>query len=374
MSNTENRLKLIMKTSVTGIVVNAVLAVFKMIVGGIAGSIAIVLDGVNNLSDAASSLITIVGTALAAKPADRKHPFGYGRMEYLSSFIISAIVLYAGITSAIESVKKIISPEPPDYSTVALIIIAVAVVAKLALALYTGRMGKRTNSDSLVASGKEAILDVAVSLSTLIAAFIFIIWGVSIEAWLGAVISLIIIKAGVELLSETVSKILGEPAEIGLAISVKNTIKLVPGVKGAYDLVMNNYGPDFYMASVHIEGDEKMTAAELDRLTRDITDAVMKAHSVYLTAIGIYSKNSADSAMVAMRERINSIALSKEYVLATHGFYVDFEKKQLRFDLVISLDAKNRRAVYNDTIAAIKEVYPDYEYTVGFDLDFNELR
>ena len=373
MDNQLSRLKVIMRTSVIGIIANAVMAGMKMVVGAISGSIAIVLDGVNNLSDAASSLITILGAALAGKPADRKHPFGYGRMEYLSSLIISAIVLYAGITSMIESVKKIITPEASDYSAITLIILVIAVIFKLLLALYTQRMGRVTKSDALVASGKEAILDVLVSVATLVAAFIFILTGLSLEAWLGAVIAVIIIKAGVELLLETVSKILGQSAEVELAVAIKKTASEHPYVHGAYDLVMNNYGPEFYMASIHVEVDENLTAAEIDKMIRDITDTVLKEHSVYLSAISVYAKNKSDKVKLEMEEKINGIALSEKYVIATHGFYVDFEKKILRFDLVVSLDAPDRKKVYNDTILKIKELYPDFEYAVGFDLDFNEL-
>ena len=373
MDNQLSRLKVIMRTSVIGIIANAVMAGMKMVVGAISGSIAIVLDGVNNLSDAASSLITILGAALAGKPADRKHPFGYGRMEYLSSLIISAIVLYAGITSMIESVKKIITPEASDYSAITLIILVIAVIFKLLLALYTQRMGRVTKSDALVASGKEAILDVLVSVATLVAAFIFILTGLSLEAWLGAVIAVIIIKAGVELLLETVSKILGQSAEVELAVAIKKTASEHPYVHGAYDLVMNNYGPEFYMASIHVEVDENLTAAEIDKMIRDITDTVLKEHSVYLSAISVYAKNKSDKVKLEMEEKINGIALSEKYVIATHGFYVDFEKKIMRFDLVVSLDAPDRKKVYNDTILKIKELYPDFEYAVGFDLDFNEL-
>ena len=369
-----DRLKIIMRTSIIGIIGNALLAAVKMIIGAISGSIAIVLDGINNLADAASSMITIIGAALAGKPADRKHPFGYGRMEYLSSLVISAIVLYAGISSLVESVKKIITPEASDYSALTLIIVAVAVVGKLALALYTGHMGRQTKSDALVASGKEAILDVMVSVATLVAALIFVITGIGLEAWLGALISLVIIKAGAELLLETISKILGQPAEIELAIAIKDTIKANPLVNGAYDLVMNNYGPEFYMASVHVEVDENLNAVAIDRLTRELTDEVLRKHGVYLAAIGIYARNTSDIRAAGMKDEINKLVLSREYVIATHGFYVDFDKKQLRFDLVISLDAPDRRKVYNEAIEAVKAVYPDFAYSVGFDMDFNELK
>lgn len=370
----DNRVKLIMRTSVLGIFVNVLLAVFKLVLGTIAGAISIVSDGINNLSDAAGSIITIVGTALAAKPADKKHPFGYGRMEYLTSLVISGIVMYAGITTAIEGIKKIISPEESDYASLTLIIIAIAVVVKLILALYTQRVGKKANSDSLIASGKEAILDVMVSLSTLVAAFIFIFFGISLEAYLCVIISAIIIKTGVELLSETVSKILGEPGEVQLAIDVKKTIAEFPEVNGAFDLVINDYGPGYYLASVHTEVDEKMTADKLDKLSRDIADRVLKEHSVVLSAIGFYSKNRSDERVIEMEKTIRDIVLSKEYIKGMHGFYVDFDSRKIRFDLVVSLDAADRRKTYGVALEAVKANYPEYDIAAGFDMDFNEIK
>ncbi len=371
--DTGSRMKMIMRTSVVGIGVNVFLALFKVIVGTLANSIAIVLDGVNNFADAGSSLITIVGTALAGKPADKKHPFGYGRIEYLTALIISGLVLYAGVTSFTESVSAIIHPEEADYTTLTLGIVAVAIVMKFSLALFTQKMGKKTNSDALIASGKDALLDVLLSASTLAAAAVFIIWGIKIEAYVGVLISVIIIKSGVELLRETLSKIIGEPAEVQLVIDLKKTIAGFEEVRGVYDLVMNDYGPELYMASVHIEVKDTLTAKEIDDLTRSITGEVLNKHGVILTAIGLYSANTADAEIRKMQEDITSRALSFEHINALHGFYVNRQERRIHFDLVVSLDAKDRREVYEKTLEAIGEAYPDYEFITAMDMDFNEL-
>ena len=372
--NSKSRMKLIMRTSIIGIAVNAFLAVFKVIVGTLANSIAVVLDGVNNFADAGSSLITIIGTALAGKPADKKHPFGYGRIEYLTALIISGLVVYAGVTSLTEAISAIIHPEEPDYSMLSLIIIGVAVVVKLGLALFTQKMGKKANSDSLIASGKEAILDVTVSTATLAAAIIFKIWGVAIEAYIGAVISLIIIKSGIDLLGETLSKIIGEPAEIQMVVDVKKTIAGFEGVRGVYDLVMNNYGPELYMASVHIEIPDTFTAGEIDDLTRKITSEVLNRHGVILTAIGLYSANTKDEYICQMQKEIIEEALSHKYIKALHGFYVNEEDRRIHFDLVVSLDAKDRQAAYEEALEAVKDIYPEYTFITAMDMDYNELK
>ena len=367
-----SRDRIIVRTSITGIAANVLLAAFKAVVGAISGSIAIVLDAVNNISDAASSLITIIGTKLASREPDKKHPFGYGRVEYLSAMIISVIVLYAGITSLVESVKKIIEPETPDYSAVTLIIVAAAVLVKIFLGRYVKKTGERVNSDSLINSGKDAVLDSVISASTLVAAVIFLLTGLSLEAWLGAVISVIIIKSGIEMLRETLSEILGERADISLAKEIKKTVLSFPEVSGAYDLVLHNYGPDNYNGSIHIEVPDTLSAAELDELIRAVTTKVYLEQNVILTAIGVYSLNTKDEKAVGMRNEISSLVLSKEHVLQMHGFYVNEEKKTIRFDVIVSFDAKDRRAVYDEICSEVAALYPDYSLEIVLDTDFSE--
>lgn len=367
------REKAIIRTSLVGVGANVLLAALKAVVGLLSHSIAVVLDAVNNLSDAASSLITIIGAKLAGKEADRKHPFGYGRVEYLSAMIISVIVLYAGITSFTESVKKIITPEEDlQYSWITLAVIAVAVVVKIVLGTYVKGKGEQLNSDALVNSGEDARLDAVISASTLVAAGIFMLWHISVEAWLGAVISLVIIKSGVEMLRDTLSKILGERADISLAREIKDTVCSFPEVSGAYDLVLNDYGPDTYNGSVHIEVPDTCSANELDELIRKISETVYMKHRVILTAVGVYSVNTRDAHVQQMREWVRECVFSHAHVLQMHGFYVNEEKKTLRFDVVVSFDAPDRRAVYAQVVRDVQALYPDYTLTVSMDTDFTE--
>ena len=370
--NGQAREKTIIKTSLIGIIANVFLAAFKAVVGLMSNSIAIVLDAVNNISDAGSSLITIVGTKLAGKEPDKKHPFGYGRIEYLSAMIISVIVLYAGITSFVESVKQIIHPETPDYNAASLIIVAVAVVVKILLGRYVKGVGEKVHSDSLINSGEDATLDAVISASTLVAAGIFLIFHVSLEAWLGAIISLVIIKSGVEMLRDTVSQILGERNDTELARSIYATVMSFPNVQGAYDLVLNNYGPDTWNGSIHIEVPDTYSASQLDQLIREITMKVLSDHHVLLTAIGVYSVNTQDEEVIRTREQVRKIVFAHEHVLQMHGFYLLKEQKAMRFDIVISFDAKDRREVYANVIADVRKAFPDYELQVAMDTDFTE--
>ena len=367
-----SREKTIIRTSIIGIIANVFLAGFKAVIGLMTNSIAIVLDAVNNISDAGSSLITIVGTKLAGKEPDKKHPFGYGRIEYLSAMVISVIVLYAGITSFVESVKQIIDPEEPDYNTVSLIIVAVAVGVKILLGRFVKGVGIKVNSDSLINSGEDATLDSIISTSTLVAAGIFIIFHISLEAWLGAIISAVIIKSGIEMLRDTVSRILGESNDKELAKGIYETVMSFPDVQGVYDLVLNNYGPDTWNGSIHIEVPDTYSADQLDQLNREITMKVVREHQVILTAIGVYSVNTKDEEMIRTKRQVEEIVFEHEHVRQMHGFYLLKEQKTMRFDIVISFDARDRRAVYDEVIADVQNSFPDYELQIAMDTDFAE--
>ena len=369
----QSRERIIVQTSIIGIIANVFLAGFKAVIGLMTHSIAIVLDAVNNISDAGSSLITIIGTKLAGREPDKKHPFGYGRIEYLSAMIISVIVLYAGVTSFVESVKQIIHPETPEYNTVSLIIVAVAVAVKVLLGRYVKGVGEKVNSDSLVNSGEDATLDSIISASTLVAAIIFLLFKVSLEAWLGAVISLVIIKSGIEMLRDTISQLLGERSDPEMARQIKRTVKSFPQVSGAYDLVLNNYGPDTWNGSIHIEVPDTISADELDHLIRSIQTEVYRVHRVILTAIGIYSVNTKDPEVIETQKKVSGIVFSHEHVTQIHGFYLQKEEKAMRFDLVVSFNAPDRRAVFNAAVADVQKAFPDYTITAAMDMDFAEI-
>lgn len=368
-----SRLKQIFRASVVAIVVNISLGIFKAIVGFVSNSIAITMDAINNFTDAGSSLITIFSSYFATKDPDKKHPFGYGRTEYLGTLLIAVIILYAGVTSLVESIKSIVNPEAAEYSVASLVIIVVAVVVKAILTIYITTVGKNAKSDSLVAAGKEALGDIAISIATVVAAFIYIFLGLSIEAWLGAIIAIIILKTGIEILLETVAKLLGTGADAVLVKSIKKAIIANDSVVGAFDLVLHNYGPDAYLGSVHVEVEDTLPISRFDELSRTIQENIIEQFGVYLAAVGVYSVNTIDSDVIAIRENVKSTVLGVKYINQIHGFYVDIEKRIMRFDVVVSFEAGERRKIYNDVIDVISKKYPDYEIKVGMDTDFNEV-
>lgn len=368
----EDRNRTIIRTSIIGIAANLFLAAFKAAVGLLSRSIAVVMDAVNNLSDALSSLITIVGTKLSQKEPDKKHPLGYGRIEYLSATVISVIVLYAGITSLVESIKSILHPETPDYSPVALIIIGAAVVVKLLLGTFVKRTGERVDSDALVASGSDALFDSIISASTLVAAIIYLTTGLSLEAWLGAIISVVIIKSGVEMLRDTISEILGERVDADLAKKVKASVTSFPEVHGAYDLVIHNYGPEKLLGSVHIELPDTMTIEQADALERAITQKVYQDHGVAMTGISVYAMNTKDDEARRMREAIRKAVLALPGALQMHGFYVDEANKRGKFDVVVSFDARDRAAVCRQAAEKACSLYPGWTFDVQLDSDISD--
>lgn len=362
------REKAIVKTSVIGVITNVFLAAFKAAIGMISHSIAVTLDAVNNLSDALSSVITIIGAKLGAKQPDKKHPLGYGRIEYISSMLVAAIVLYAGITSLVESVKKIIHPEAADYSTVSLIIIAVAIAVKLVLGQYVKKQGKKHNSGALVASGSDALFDAILSASVLASAIIYLVWHISLEAYVGVVIAIIIIKAGVEMMLETLNDILGKRSDKDDVKEIKRLICEEPEVRGAYDLIMYNYGPNKNYASVHIELPDTMTVDEVDALTRRIQTTVYHESGVILTGISVYSFNTSDDEAAQIRNTVQKTVLAYDWALQLHGFYADTENKMMRFDVVVSFDISSTEAVKTLT-NEIQQLYPDYSVQIVSDID-----
>jgi cation diffusion facilitator family transporter len=367
----KNRDKIIVKTSIIGIVTNIFLVIFKATIGLLSNSIAIILDAVNNLSDVLSSVITIVGTKLANKLPNKKHPLGYGRIEYMSAMIVSAIVLYAGITSIIVSVKRIIHPEPSDYSIISLIIIAVAVVVKILLGKYVKAKGKKVNSGALIASGADAMFDAILSTSVLASAIIYSTTKISLEAYVGVLISGVIIKAGIEMMLDALNDILGKRSDIETTKKIKELLIEEPDVRGAYDLIIHNYGPNKNLASVHLELPDTMTVEQVDVLTRKLQTKIYHQTGVILVGVGVYSFNTKNNEISAMYNTIQKKVMSYDWVLQMHGFYVDTDKKEIMFDIIMNfeIEANEGISIINKELA---KLYPDYKITIIADVDISD--
>lgn len=368
ISMAESRGKTIVKTSVIGILTNVVLAAFKAVLALFVNSIALLLDSVNNLSDALSSVVTIIGEKFASKTPDKKHPMGYGRIEYLSSMIIAGLVLYAGITSLVESIKKIINPSEASYTTVSIVVIGVAVVIKFILGRYVKRQGEKVNSTALIASGADSLFDSILSLSVFLSAIVFMKWGISLEAYVGVVISIIMIKAGIEMMITTVDDLIGHRADKDITSKVKEVLSTEEDVLGVYDLALFNYGPNKYYASAHVELNDTMNVREVDKITRRLQYKLYKETGIVLIALGVYSFNTENEKANKIRKDVEKKVMSHDWALQVHGFYLDTEKKILRFDVVLSFEV-DRKESLDKIKAEIESLYPDYQVQIVPDLD-----
>ena len=370
-NNTADRSRKIIRTSVIGIVANVLLAAFKAAVGLLASSVAIVMDAVNNLSDALSSVITIVGTKLSALPADRKHPFGHGRIEYFSAIIIAVIVLSAGITSLIESVKKIFEPTTPEYTTVTLVVIIVAIVVKLLLGRFVKKQGEKLKSDALIASGSDALFDAIITLSTLFSAGIMLLWNVSIDGYLGALISLVIIKAGVEMLASPVNELLGARVSEELVHDIKQQVMEFEGVHGVYDIILHNYGPEVMIGSLHISVDDTMDAYQLHGLSRRISGKMYMLHGIIMT-VGVYAVATGNNKRTELQNTVLKALSQHQEIVQIHAFYY-FEKENLvTVDVVPDYAVHDEKAFCHQLITELKALLPDVEVSVVIDHNYSE--
>jgi cation diffusion facilitator family transporter len=367
-----NREKTIVTTGIIGIVANVFLASFKALIGVAAHSTAMVLDAVNNFSDVLSSLVAIIGTKIASKKPDKKHPLGHGRVEYLAQMIIAALIIYAGLTAMIESVKKMITPVEPEHSALSLAIISVAIVVKIVLGLFVRKQGKKVKSDLLMSSGTDALFDAILSTAVLVSAVILLVFKFNIEAYVSVAISLFILKAGFEIIFEAVDDMLGHRVEAEYTRKVKESVNSFDEVHGAYDIVLHNYGPERYLGSVHIEVDDTMTAHQIDALTRSITEKVYLDTGIILTAVGIYSNNSSDEHLMKMRNEIAGLVVDHKHILQIHGFYVDEERKKIVFDVVVDFEEQDREGLIAHIVGDVKEALPGYDVQVTIDNDISD--
>ena len=361
----------IIRTSWIGIIANVLLAAFKAVVGLLASSVAIVMDAVNNLSDALSSVITIVGTKLSQRPADRKHPFGFGRIEYFSAIIIAVIVLSAGITSLIESIKKIIEPTTPTYTTTTLIVIIVAIVVKLVLGRYVKGQGEKLKSDALIASGSDALFDAIITLATLISAGVMMLWNVSLDGILGALISLVIIKAGIEMLASPVNELLGAKISPELLSQIKREVSEHEEVHGVFDIIVHNYGPDVQIGSLHINVMDTMNAHQIHGLTRRISEEMFARHGIIMT-VGVYAVATGENKRTELQHTVMQALAAHEHITQVHGFYYFEDERRVSIDIVPDLTIHDDAAFIEELKAEVQPLVPDAQVTIVIDHNYSE--
>ena len=361
----------IIRTSWIGIAANLLLAGFKAAVGILASSVAIVMDAVNNMNDALSSVITIVGTKLSQRPPDRKHPFGFGRIEYFSAIIIAVIVLSAGITSLIESVKKIFNPTEPEYTTVTLVVIVVAIVVKLILGQYVKKKGEQLKSDALIASGSDALFDALITLATLVSAGVMLLWSVSLDGILGALISIVIMKAGFDMLASPVNELLGTSIPAELTNQIKKEVSDFEGVHGVFDLILHNYGPDVKIGSLHINVYDTMSAYEIHGLTRRISIAMYQRHGIIMT-VGVYALATGENRRAELQSKVMQTLSAHQDIVQVHGFYYSEKNQYLSVDVVPDISVHDDAALVSQLTAELQPLLPGQQVLIVVDHNYSE--
>ncbi len=366
-AKTPSRYGEIVRISIIGIVANVLLAAFKAIVGFAAGSIAIVLDALNSLTDAFSSIATIIGEKIASLRPSHKYPYGYGRVEYLTSILIAVIIAAAGIISLDESIRRLLHPSPPDYTTVTLIVLVVATIVKIILGFIFIRHGRAINSQPLYASGVDALYDSVLTFGTLVAAAICMIWKIDIDGWVGAVISLFVIKAGIDILRDALSSIIGMRPDEKVVQKIRNIIVEHEGVKGVYDLMIDSFGPEFMWVAAHIEVPDSMRASEIHEITRHISEDLYNECNAR-AILGIYATNST-GAYKDMHQKLEELVKHHPEILGVHGFYVDEDVKHIDFDMVVDFN-HDPEAIKKHIVSEMSKYYPGYTFNVITDFNY----
>lgn len=360
---------IIAATSAISIVVNLLIAVVKVTVGLLASSIAIVSEGVNNATDALASILTLVGTKLAGKHPDEKHPFGYRRMEYLTSLIIAVLILITGVEMLSSSVKLVFSPEELSISYVSLIIVAVSAVIKFTLGVYTIRMGQKTGSGALEAVGIESRNDSLASVVTILSAVVFLVFHISLDAYVGIFISLIIIKAGAGVLKETASELLGRPGNQELAAQLYREIRKTDGIRNAADMMLHNYGPDAWSGSVNLEIDHKKTVGEIYQFLHELQLRIM--HEYHVTMVfGIYAVDNDREDMKELRRTIGRFVAPKAHLKSYHALFLDSKSDTLYCDFVVDYELRDWDALRDEFRAYMKGHYPDIRIELTIETEF----
>ena len=372
--NEKQREKVIIKTSIIGIIGNFILVLFKAFVGIIANSVSIIMDAINNFTDALSSIITIIGTKLSGKKPNKKHPYGYGRIEYMTSTLIAILILFAGGMAIYESIKSIIdhyqNGTMPSFEIYSIIIIAAAILVKVTIGLYFRYKGKKIDSDALKASGMDALFDSILSTATLIGVILAKFANLYIEGFLGIIIGLFILKSGFGVLAESLSSMIGNRFDKEYIKEIKKEINSISGVKGSYDLILNSYGHNKNIGSVHIGVSDNLSAKEIQKIERDITMLMYNKYNIIMT-IGIYAENFSDDFTKEYYSKVLDIIKKYETVLQIHGFYIDKDLMLINYDLVISFDDNNPEETINKIKEETEKIDSNYRIIINYDQDFS---
>ncbi|MBE5947191.1 MAG: cation transporter [Lachnospiraceae bacterium] len=359
-------------SSIVGIFCNIILFVLKFIIGTMANSIAIISDGFNNLSDCASCIVTLFGYKMAAKPADKDHPFGHGRMEYLTSLVIAVVILFVGVELLKGSWAKIWQPEQVEFSVVAVCSVVISVLIKVWMGFFNRNLGKKINSTVMLATSKDSFNDVLATSATLIALVAALFTDAPIDGIIGIVVSVFILISGYGIIKETVDQLLGQPADPNLVNDIKNMVEETDVAIGMHDLIIHSYGPGKLIGSVHVEVDGKGDIMEIhdaiDELERNIYDELNVMITIHMDPVE--TDNEEINKCKALLEKILCEIDSN---LSMHDFRIVSgpSHTNLIFDIVIPYECKlSEKFIKEEIDRRLKNCDKAYYTVITFDKNF----
>lgn len=342
--NTENpkiRQKYGTLSSIVGIICNVLLFLIKYAMGTLSHSISIVSDAFNNLSDCAGCLVTLLGYKMASKPADKNHPFGHGRMEYLTSLIIAALIIFVGIELLKNSVEKIINPVEIRFSFAVLISLVFSIAVKLWMAVFNAELGKKINSSVLAATAKDSKSDVIATSATLIALICSLFTALPVDGVMGLLVSVFILKSGYDIVKDTVDELLGKPADPEIINHIKEYVLKNDKIIGIHDLIIHSYGPGNMIGSCHVEvkSNESFTEVHdiVDSIEREIHNNLNILMTIHMDPIEVN-----DMLTNKCKKLVNNIIHSIDSSLDLHDFRIVSGESHtnLIFDLVVPFECK----------------------------------
>lgn len=356
--DTKTREGILLMTSAIGIIVNLFLALTKILIGLFSNSIAIISEGANNLSDFVNSIITIIATKLANRHPTKDHPFGFGRIEYISSLAIAVLILFAGYELIKSSIQNIINPVELDTNILMIGIIAGSAVVKFMLGIFTEKQGKKIDSTSLIAIGKDCKNDCIISLITIASLLIYLFLGKNVDGFAGLIGSIFLIRTGFEALKSTIDDLLGTAGDENLAKTIYDEIAKEPIILGAADMVLHNYGPDKFHGSVNIEIDHNKTVEELYKKIHELQLNIMHKYNVTMV-FGIYAVDKDSKEMVALRKNIADFVRDTEHLESYHAVYIDPKNNDIYCDFIVDYDLDDWDKLREDFTAYMKKLYPN---------------
>lgn len=329
--------------SVVGIICNLLLCITKIIIGLMLSSVSVITDGFNNLSDAASSIISLIASKVSIRPADKEHPFGHGRAEYIAAFVVSFLILQVGFTCFTNSIKKVWNPEPVGFSVVTIIILFISVVLKLWLGYFNKKIGNDINSSVMKATSADAYGDVMITVSTIISILIIKVWGSNVDGLMGVIISCFVIVSGIKIAKETMEPLLGEAIDQKLYSNILNKVKSYEGVIGSHDLIIHNYGPSKSMATLHVEFPNTITIEYAHTIVDGIERDVQKEMGVHLV-IHVDPVDIHDEDYLSLRELVICVVKEFEEKASIHDFRIIREDDCIKmvFDMILPFHYKKK--------------------------------